>query len=38
MKTIEDLENGPKILEKFLQHPITQKRAVLVENKQDQRT
>ena len=27
-ETIEDLNNGPIILEKFLQHPVTKKRAV----------
>lgn len=35
LETIEDLENGPHILNKFLQHPITKKRASLVTNTQE---
>jgi phosphoenolpyruvate carboxylase len=35
LETIEDLENGPDILEKFLQYSITQKRASLVLNRQE---
>ncbi|MDP5091703.1 MAG: phosphoenolpyruvate carboxylase [Polaribacter sp.] len=35
LETIEDLENGPEILTKFLQHPITKKRASLVANIQE---
>jgi len=35
LETIEDLENGPKILERFLQHPITQQRSKLVSHQQE---
>jgi phosphoenolpyruvate carboxylase len=34
-ETIEDLNNGPIILEKFLQHPVTKKRAVINSYKQE---
>lgn len=34
-ETIEDLTNGPKILEQFLQHPVTKKRAIMNSNKQE---
>jgi phosphoenolpyruvate carboxylase len=35
LETIEDLHNGPEILEKFLQHPITKERADKFSNKQE---
>lgn len=35
LETIEDLHNGPEILEKFLQHPITKERAGKLSNKQE---
>lgn len=35
LETIEDLYNGPKILEKFLQHPITKQRSSRISNKQE---
>jgi phosphoenolpyruvate carboxylase len=35
LETIEDLHNGPVILEQFLQHPITQQRAPKIEYKQE---
>lgn len=35
LETIEDLHNGPEILEKFLQHPMTKQRSSLVSNKQE---
>jgi len=35
LETIEDLHNGPKILEKFLQHPITKKRSGKLAHKQE---
>lgn len=35
LETIEDLHNGSKILEKFLQHPITKERAPKVDHKQE---
>lgn len=34
-ETIEDLNNGPQILEKFLQHPITKRRLISNSNKQE---
>lgn len=35
LETIADLHNGPKILEKFLQHPITKERAAKLSYKQE---
>lgn len=35
LETIGDLHNGPEILDKFLSHFITKKRAALVSNKQE---
>ena len=35
LETIGDLHNGPEILDKFLSHFITKKRATLVSNKQE---
>lgn len=35
LETIDDLHNGPEILEKFLQHSITKQRSSLVLNKQE---
>ena len=35
LETIEDLHNGPNILEKFLQHPITKERAGKLSYKQE---
>jgi phosphoenolpyruvate carboxylase len=35
LETIEDLHNGPKILEKFLQHPVTKERAGKLSYKQE---
>lgn len=35
LETIDDLHNGPEILEKFLQHPVTKERSSLVLNKQE---
>jgi len=35
LETIEDLHNGPHILDKFLQHPITQSRSKKIGNKQE---
>lgn len=35
LETIEDLDNGPDILEKFLQHPVTQQRASKINRKQE---
>ena len=35
METIEDLQNGSEILEKFLQHPITISRAKNLDGKQE---
>lgn len=35
LETIEDLYNGPKILEKFLQHPITKQRSSQISHKQE---
>lgn len=35
LETIEDLDNGPEILEKFLQHPITKQRSKLVSHQQE---
>jgi phosphoenolpyruvate carboxylase len=35
LETIEDLNNGPKILDAFLQHPITQSRAQKMGYKQE---
>jgi phosphoenolpyruvate carboxylase len=35
LETIEDLHNGPEILEKFLQHDLTKQRSPLVSNKQE---
>lgn len=35
LETIEDLHKGPIILDKFLQHPITQQRAALIGGKQE---
>jgi phosphoenolpyruvate carboxylase len=34
-ETIEDLHSGPKVLEKFLQHPITIQRASNISHKQE---
>ncbi len=34
-ETIEDLHNGPRILEKFLQHPVTLQRASKVSHQQE---
>lgn len=34
-ETIEDLDNGPAILEKFLQHPVSQSRATLINYEQE---
>ena len=35
LETIEDLHNGPEILEQFLQHPVTLKRAAKTTNRQE---
>ena len=35
LETIEDLDNGPTILEKFLQHSVTQERASKINFKQE---
>jgi phosphoenolpyruvate carboxylase len=35
LETIDDLYNGPSILEKFLQHPITKQRLPVIANKQE---
>ena len=35
LETIEDLHNGAKILEKFIQHPVTQERASKLEHQQE---
>lgn len=35
LETIEDLNNGPVILDSFLQHPITQQRASKIDRKQE---
>ncbi|MBK9254418.1 MAG: phosphoenolpyruvate carboxylase [Saprospiraceae bacterium] len=35
LETIEDLHNGPKILEKFLQHPITKQRSAVTSQQQE---
>ncbi len=35
LETIEDLHNGPIILDKFLQHPITQQRTSNIDHKQE---
>lgn len=35
LETIEDLQNGPKIVDAFLKHPITQSRAKNMEFKQE---
>lgn len=35
LETIEDLHNGPQILDKFLQHPISKKRAAKTAKKQE---
>ena len=35
LETIEDLHNGPIILDKFLQHPITQQRTSIIDHKQE---
>ncbi|MGF1556159.1 phosphoenolpyruvate carboxylase [Paucihalobacter sp.] len=35
LETIDDLHNGPEILEKFLKHSITKQRSSLVLNKQE---
>lgn len=35
LETIDDLYNGPSILEKFLQHPITKQRLPIIANKQE---
>jgi phosphoenolpyruvate carboxylase len=35
LETIEDLHNGPQILEAFLKHPITQSRAAKMAHKQE---
>ncbi|MGL5111851.1 MAG: phosphoenolpyruvate carboxylase [Flavobacterium sp.] len=35
LETIEDLENGPQILEAFLQNTITKQRAAFLDNKQE---
>jgi len=35
LETIEDLHNGPEILQLFLQHPITKERAVKLAHKQE---
>ncbi|SNR34999.1 phosphoenolpyruvate carboxylase [Lutibacter flavus] len=34
-ETIEDLDNGASILDKFLQHPMTRKRKLLVQDSQE---
>jgi len=35
LETIEDLHNGPKIVEKYLQHPITKQRSSTISHKQE---
>lgn len=35
LETIEDLQNGPEILNQFLKHPVTQSRAKNLDNKQE---
>lgn len=35
LETITDLHNGPQILEKFLQHPITKERSETIDHKQE---
>ncbi|MCH6200945.1 phosphoenolpyruvate carboxylase [Aquiflexum sp. LQ15W] len=35
LETIEDLHNGPEILDKFLQHPLTQQRDTGISNQQE---
>jgi phosphoenolpyruvate carboxylase len=35
LETIEDLHNGPIILDEFLQHPVSQQRSVRIECKQE---
>lgn len=35
LETIEDLHNGPEILDTFLKHPVTQSRAKKISNKQE---
>lgn len=35
LETIEDLDNGPRILENFLQHAVTKKRSSLISHKQE---
>ncbi|MCL6260262.1 phosphoenolpyruvate carboxylase [Aquiflexum sp. TKW24L] len=35
LETIEDLHNGPGILDKFLQHPLTRQRAAGISNQQE---
>lgn len=35
LETIEDLNNGPQILDKFLQHPVTQARLPKIAHKQE---
>lgn len=35
LETIEDLQNGPRILEEFLQHPLTQERAPRLSHQQE---
>jgi phosphoenolpyruvate carboxylase len=35
LETIEDLGNGPAILDKFLQHPVTKQRSAKIANKQE---
>lgn len=35
LETIEDLNNGTEILEKFLEHPITMERAAMFSNQQE---
>ena len=35
LETIEDLHNGPDILDKFLKHPITKERASKIDYQQE---
>lgn len=35
LETIQDLQNGPEILDQFLKHPITQSRSGRIANKQE---
>lgn len=35
LETIEDLHNGPEILEQYLQHPVSKQRASNISNKQE---